>query len=196
MTPIAGSSKAAIRYNICAIFRNLGVAKLSIRSKLYLMKTILAPIDFSRITNAVVDEAVTLAKAVDGRVVLLAVIQPPVVMSEYAAMMDIAELTAAGERNAARQLEQMEKTIKPRSVNTECVQVVGSPVTHIVEQAAKFEADYIVMGSHGHTAFYDLLVGSTTHGVLKRAQCPVVIVPAAREATGEVRRSARRAAVA
>jgi nucleotide-binding universal stress UspA family protein len=34
-----------------------------------------------------------------------------------------------------------------------------------------------VMGSHGHTAFYDLLVGSTTHAVLKRAKCPVVIVP-------------------
>src|SRR5687768_11589849 len=160
------------------------------------MKTILAPIDFSKITDAVVDEAVTLAKAVDGRVVLLAVIQPPVVMSEYAAMMDIAELTAAGERNAARQLEQLENKMKPRSVNSECVQVVGPPITHIVEQAAKFDADYIVMGSHGHTAFYDLLVGSTTHGVLKRAQCPVVIVPATREGVREVRKSTRHAAVA
>jgi nucleotide-binding universal stress UspA family protein len=160
------------------------------------MKTILAPIDFSGITDAVVDEAVTLAKAVDGRVVLLAVVQPPVVMSEYAAMMDIAELTAAGEKNAARQLEKVEQKIKPRAVNTETVQVVGSPVTHIVEQAAKFNADYIVMGSHGHTAFYDLLVGSTTHGVLKRARCPVVIVPAAREGAAENRRSTRHAAVA
>jgi nucleotide-binding universal stress UspA family protein len=160
------------------------------------MKTILAPIDFSRITDAVVDEAVTLAKAVDGRVVLLAVIQPPVVMSEYAAMMDIAELTAAGERNAARQLELLEQKLKPRGVNTECVQVVGAPATHIVEQAAKFDSDYIVMGSHGHTAFYDLLVGSTTHGVLKRARCPVVIVPSAREGAGEIRRSSHRAAVA
>jgi len=34
-----------------------------------------------------------------------------------------------------------------------------------------------VMGSHGHTALYDLLLGSTTHGVLFRAPCPVVIVP-------------------
>ena len=51
----------------------------------------------------------------------------------------------------------------------------------IVEQAEKSRADYIVMGSHGHTAFYDLLVGSTTHGVLMRAKCPVLIVPAAKE---------------
>jgi nucleotide-binding universal stress UspA family protein len=33
------------------------------------------------------------------------------------------------------------------------------------------------MGSHGHNAFYDLLVGTTTHGVLRKATCPVVIVP-------------------
>jgi len=35
-----------------------------------------------------------------------------------------------------------------------------------------------VVGSHGHGAFYDLLVGSTTHGLLLRASCPVLIVPA------------------
>ena len=29
-------------------------------------------------------------------------------------------------------------------------------------------------------ALYDLLVGSTTHGVLMRAKCPVVIVPASK----------------
>jgi universal stress protein A len=34
-----------------------------------------------------------------------------------------------------------------------------------------------VLGSHGHTAFYDLLVGSTAAGVLKHAPCPVVVVP-------------------
>jgi nucleotide-binding universal stress UspA family protein len=58
----------------------------------------------------------------------------------------------------------------------EGVQCVGAPIQHIVRQAAT--ADYVAMGSHGHTALYDLLVGSTTHGVLMRAKCPVVIVPA------------------
>jgi len=37
----------------------------------------------------------------------------------------------------------------------------------------------IVMGSHGHGALYELLVGSITQGVLKAAKCPVVVVPAA-----------------
>jgi hypothetical protein len=37
---------------------------------------------------------------------------------------------------------------------------------------------HYVIGSHGHTAFHDLLVGGTASGVLKRATCPVVVVPA------------------
>ena len=157
------------------------------------MKTILAPIDFSKVSNAVVNEACELARAVEGRVVLLAVVQPPVVVTEYAAMIDnIAELTAAGEKNAARQLEALEEKVRSEFVSVESVQVVGAPVANIIDQADQLEANYIVMGSHGHTAFYDLLVGSTTHGVLMRAKCPVVIVPAATKKSSGKRKNERR----
>jgi nucleotide-binding universal stress UspA family protein len=141
------------------------------------MKTILAAVDFSQVSKSVVSEAAALARAFDGRVVLLSVVQPPVLLSEYGAMVDVAQITAAGEKNAARQLETLEDTLKNQFIKAEAVQVTGAPVANIVEQAEKNEADYIVMGSHGHTAFYDVLVGSTTHGVLMRSKCPVIIVP-------------------
>jgi nucleotide-binding universal stress UspA family protein len=159
------------------------------------MKTILAPIDFSRVSDSVVNEATALARALEGHVVLLAVIQPPVVINEYAVMIDhMSEITAAGERNAARQLEKLEERIKGEFVDVESVQVVGAPVPNILEQADRCHADYIVMGSHGHTAFYDLLVGSTTHGVLMRAKCPVVIVPSAQDKTSAKRKHESRQA--
>lgn len=143
------------------------------------MKTILAPLDFSKVSDAVVAESIALARALSGRVVLLAVVQPPVVNYEYAAVMDnLAEITAAGERNAERRLAELEAKFKAEGVPVESVQLVGGPIPLIIEQAKKVSADYIVMGSHGHTAFYDLLVGSTTHGVLTRASCPVIIIPA------------------
>ena len=142
------------------------------------MKTVLAPIDFSGVSEAVVSEAAALARSFQGRVVLLTVIQPPVITSEYAPMMEkLAEITAAGEKAAAKNLTRIEERLRGESIPTEIVQVNGAPVMHIVEQAQKLAADYIVMGSHGHTALYDLLVGSTTHGVLMRAKCPIVIVP-------------------
>jgi nucleotide-binding universal stress UspA family protein len=143
------------------------------------VKTILAPVDFSDVSEAVVAEASRLAKALGGRVVLLTVIQPPVITNEYAPLMEnIAEITAAGEKAASKRLASIQERLEAQSLSVEVVQLNGAPVTQIADQAAKLRADYVVMGSHGHTAFYDLLVGSTTHGVLMRATCPVVIVPA------------------
>ena len=45
----------------------------------------------------------------------------------------------------------------------------------ILEEARNLSAAFIVIGSHGHGAVYELLAGSTTHGVLHRAPCPVVV---------------------
>ncbi len=142
------------------------------------MKNILVPVDFSRVTDAVVQEAVALAKVLPARVVLLTIIQPPLVVSEYGPLMgEIFEITAAGEKHAAKQLARLEDKLRGQFIKTETLHFTGMPIGLIVEQAKKLDADYIVMGSHGHTALYDLLVGSTTHGVLMRATCPVVIVP-------------------
>jgi nucleotide-binding universal stress UspA family protein len=142
------------------------------------MKTILVPIDFSGATEAVVAEAANLARAMEGKVVLMTVLQPPAITNEYSALVDnLAEIMAAGEKNAARRLAELEAKLKAAQVQVETVQLNGPPIRLIIEQAKTLGASYIVMGSHGHTALYDLLVGSTTHGVLMRAGCPVVITP-------------------
>jgi nucleotide-binding universal stress UspA family protein len=142
------------------------------------MKTILAAVDSSITSAAVVAEAADLARATGGRVVLLTVVEPPVITTEYAPVLEnIGEITAASEKAAGRHLARLRANFLSGDVVSEVVTISGSPVSEIVAKAAEHEADYIVMGSHGHTAFYDLLVGSTTHGVMRRASCPVVIVP-------------------
>jgi nucleotide-binding universal stress UspA family protein len=155
------------------------------------MKTILAPIDFSGVTDAVIATAAELARASNGKVVLLSVIQPPVIVAEYAPhIADAAQILLASEKNAERELAKLADRLNADFIAADSLHLIGSPIPHIVEQAEKLAADYIVMGSHGHTALYDLLVGSTTHGVLMRAKCPVVIVPAqkpAKHTTGRKR---------
>ena len=142
------------------------------------MKTILAPVDFSPVTEAVIDAALLLARATGARIVLLGVTQPPVVTSDYGPMFEnIGEIVAAGEKTVARQLKHLASRIATPELPVEVVQLTGSPAALILEQAEKSDADTIVMGSHGHTALYDLLVGSTTHQVLRKARCPVMIVP-------------------
>jgi len=143
------------------------------------VKTILTPVDFSGITDSVVDQATSLARAFGGRVVLLHVLQPPVITSEYGPFMEnIGEIVLVGEKAVAKQLARLQEQLTKDGVAAETLQFTGTPVPNILKQAEKVAADYIVMGSHGHTAFYDLLVGSTTHGVLLRSPCPVIIVPA------------------
>ena len=56
----------------------------------------------------------------------------------------------------------------------------GLPVDLILQTCKEESADLIVVGSHGHGAVYNLLVGSVTAGVLKSAKCPVLVVPSPR----------------
>jgi len=142
------------------------------------MKTILTPIDFSPATKHVVDAALELAAAVKGEIVLLHVVQAPMITSDYGlAMENVQEILAVSEQAATQQREHLKAKLAARGVTVHTAQTSAPAVTGILEQAKETGADYIVMGSHGHTALYDLLVGSTTHGVLKKAHCPVLIVP-------------------
>jgi len=46
-----------------------------------------------------------------------------------------------------------------------------------VEVARKVEADLLVVGSHGKGPMKRLFLGSVSEGVLRRAPCPVLVVP-------------------
>ncbi|MCF7761912.1 MAG: universal stress protein [Cephaloticoccus sp.] len=146
------------------------------------MKTILAPIDFSAVSDAVVKAAVNLARAINGRLVLLHIVQPPVITSEYGAVLaNIQEIVATSEATARRQLLSQKKRLQRNGLKVGIALLTGGPVPLILEQAGKSRATYIVMGSHGHSALYDLLAGSTATGVVKQSPCPVVIVPPAKK---------------
>jgi len=144
------------------------------------MKTILAPIDFSTATEGVIAAATSLARATDSRIALLHVVQPPVLTSDYGlALENFQEAIAISEKHSAKRLSEITANLHNQhpELAVETQQVNGPPVIEILDAAKKIDAAYVVMGSHGHNAFYDLLVGTTTHGVLRKATCPVVVVP-------------------
>jgi nucleotide-binding universal stress UspA family protein len=148
------------------------------------MKTILAAIDFSPVSRAVVKVATELARAIRGRIVLINVVQPPVIATELAPLVgEVLQLTDELERGARRHLKRLQERLVAGGATVKAICCQGFPVTTILTRATQEEADYIVLGSHGHTAFYDLVAGSTASGVLKRATCPVVVVPVAPQKT-------------
>lgn len=145
-----------------------------------IMKTILVPLDLSPATVRVCDAAGDLARLTGARLILLHIIQPPPVMMSEVYAFDggkLTELVGAAKKIAARKLRALEHRCTKRGLPTTAVMREGAPAAVILAKAAAIRAGCIVMGSHGHGAIYDLLVGSTTHGVLKRAPCPVLVVP-------------------
>ena len=54
----------------------------------------------------------------------------------------------------------------------------GRAAEMIVERAAALGVDLIAMGTHGHSGFKHLLLGSVAEHVLRTAPCPVLIVRA------------------
>ena len=144
------------------------------------MKTILVPLDLSPATVKVCDTACDLARVTDARVILLHIIQPPhVVMSEVYAFdaTQLTDLQASAGKVAGHKLKALARHCEKRGVRVTAVQRTGAPVAAILAKAVSTRAGCIVMGTHGHGAIYDLLVGSTTHGVIKNAPCPVLVVP-------------------
>jgi nucleotide-binding universal stress UspA family protein len=142
------------------------------------MKTILVPVDLSAAGPRACDAACDLARLMQARVVLVHVVQPPAVMAMEIYALDAGqaeEMIEAAEHAGTDRLRALAARCAKRGVETQVVHRIGLPVVEILARAKK--ADYIVMGSHGHGAMYDLLVGSTTHGVLKKATCPVIVVP-------------------
>ena len=147
---------------------------------------ILAPVDFSDVTDRVVDEAGKLARMLHSRVVLVNVTEPTTGIVDYSAIVvAVAQVNEAAVRYSVERLAALERRLEQEGVKATSVQITGTPLSEIINQAQKLAADYIVIGSHGHSAFYDLLVGGTAQGVLKRATCPVVIVPAPIEDRGK-----------
>jgi nucleotide-binding universal stress UspA family protein len=52
----------------------------------------------------------------------------------------------------------------------------GSPKQIILEEAQKWAADLIVVGSHGRRGFKRFLLGSVSEAVAMNAHCSVVVV--------------------
>jgi nucleotide-binding universal stress UspA family protein len=144
------------------------------------MKTILVPLDLSTASVQVCDAACEFASLTGGKLILLHVVQPPPVMMSEVYAFDsgrLTELVGTARKVAANRLRALARRCEKRGLPVRSVLRTGPAVRTILTQATVAKAGLIVMGTHGHGAVYDLLVGSTTHGVLKRAPCPVMVVP-------------------
>ena len=80
-------------------------------------------------------------------------------------------------REQHRELQHYAETLRKQGVKVTALQIQGPTVESILDQADRLQADLIITGSHGKGALMEVLVGSVSQGVLRKANCPVLIVP-------------------
>jgi len=142
------------------------------------MQSIIAAIDFSPMSELVVAQAAALAQALRAKVILVTVMVEPVYLPEYAPPPKrTAKLTVAHERTLAQRLAEIQARLRADAVAAETVLRRGAAARHVLAVAKETDAAFIVIGSHGHGAVFELLLGSTSQAVVKRARCPVLVIP-------------------
>lgn len=156
---------------------------------------ILVPVDFSDATGPVTDRALALAEPLGAHLILLHVLTPTLEVIAYgsptmsAAATDGLDYVAMPDPEAAQRqhqhiretLENLRAQIHQQYDKVQAHLIDGVPGDQIVREAKRHHCDMIVIGSHGHGAVYQLLVGSVTDRVLRHAPCPVLVIPVNRK---------------
>ncbi len=156
------------------------------------MKRILVAIDLSDVTEAMLETSAALAAQFEAKLYLVHVAKVP---HTYVAHGGGAQFgfdpaytilsrdeIAHQLRDEHRELQENGARLEAEGIQVAALLMPGDPIVKILDEAEKLDVDLIVMGSHGHGAIYELLVGSVTEGVLRKTRRPVLVVPSEREA--------------
>lgn len=54
---------------------------------------------------------------------------------------------------------------------------IGNPRDEILLTAEEWKADMIILGTHGRTGFDHFITGSVAERVVRKAKCPVLVIP-------------------
>lgn len=144
------------------------------------MKTIVALVDFTDASSQVLDQAQKFAAAFGSRVILLHIVPPEPIVGTLGAEAPSIPLPSSRELvhlDKAR-LEQLLLSLTSQGVDASALQFEGPIAETVVMETEKLHADLVIMGSHHHSALYDLFVGSVTADILKAVRIPVLVLPA------------------
>ena len=146
------------------------------------MKTIVVAVDFSNATPGVLKMASELAKAFGAQLHLFHVVEPEPSYTAYGFTPD--EFPALhmyqdeAKRRAVTQLDELLTKVKADLPDATSQIAEGSPLHALLDYVKDSDADFVVLGSHGHGVIASLLLGSVAEGMVRKATVPTLIVPA------------------
>ncbi len=150
-------------------------------------KKILVAVDNSAIAEQVIEVGLTLAKAVDGQLMLLHVLSQnaddsPISFAPYASSYSIDLIEKFKEdwqqyqQESWQKLEAWTKKAQEINIKAELRQENGNPGPIICRIAKEWEAELIIIGRRGHSMASEIILGSVSSYVIHRSHCSVHIV--------------------
>ena len=139
---------------------------------------ILVAVDLSGATTRVIQVAERIARGMDGEVRVLHVAEAEPDFVGYDAGPEVVRDQVAREfREEHRAVQAHAGLLREAGVEASALLIKGPIVDTVLHEAARMCADLLIVGSHGFGALYDLLVGSSSRGILKKSTIPVLVVP-------------------
>jgi nucleotide-binding universal stress UspA family protein len=142
-----------------------------------LFKRILCGVDFSKASERASAHAVSLAQEAKGSLMLLYVAEPA--PEEPLFRYEGIDAPERRQRVFAEARSRLEKLVPEAARNwceVELRLACGKPYREILRIATEEHADLVVLGMHGHNALDEMVFGSTTQHVSRRAPCPLLTI--------------------
>lgn len=139
---------------------------------------ILFAVDGSKFSKAAARSILAVAPA-RSHVRVLHVVEPPSAliargMAGYDA--DLRSVWQAQRKAAEKMTMKIGEELRSKHLQVSVQVVQGDPRSKIVDSAAKWKADLIVVGSHGRKGLERFLMGSVSEAVVHHAPCSVLVV--------------------
>ncbi len=138
------------------------------------MKKLLVPVDFSANSDDAMQFAIGLSSAIGLDITLLTTY---LAGSRAGHFLDPNEVLKADSKKQMEDYLLKYKDLIPSGKNLDSFVIKGSPQAAIPHLADETNADLIVMGTKGATNALEVIVGSTTGGVVRYTQTPVLAIP-------------------
>ena len=139
---------------------------------------LLVALDLSDCTETIMKQVEEISKSLSARVWIIHNAEPETETIEFKADPIAARESLAKKFHQEHlQIQEIAENLRSKGVDATALLVHGSTVEKIVEEAEKLDANMIVVGSHGHGAVYQLVLGSVSEGIIQKARCPVLIIP-------------------
>ncbi|HSE59566.1 MAG TPA: universal stress protein [Nitrospiraceae bacterium] len=142
-------------------------------------RRLLVGTDLSSSTQTILRYAAGLAKRLDASLLILHALGNGSRSRSLRQAFGPNQKSARSKKSRQRQLDRWASMLQAQDLQAEGRCVAGAPVETIVGEAARWNADMLILGTVGRRGFSRLLLGSVAEGVIRRAGCAVLTIPAA-----------------